>query len=65
MRVANVIRWTGFPGASALAAEALLEVFDSGLERGDVPLQLREIALEDFAPTALVGQPRFDAASLR
>src|SRR3989304_8494715 len=50
----------GFPGGcpGALAAEALLELCDPGLERRNVLLQLREVALEDLAPAALVGETR-------
>jgi ABC-type Fe3+/spermidine/putrescine transport system ATPase subunit len=44
---------------SCLAAEALLDLFDAGLERGDVALQLDEIALQDLAPPALVGKGGF------
>jgi hypothetical protein len=40
----------------------LLHLFDPELERGHVLLQLREIALEDLAPSTLVGELCLDAA---
>ena len=49
-------------GPGALASETLLDLVDPGLERSHVLLQLREGALEDFAPAALVGEPRLDPA---
>ena len=47
---------------SRLASEALFDLLDPGLERSHVLLQLREGALEDLAPAALVGEPRLDPA---
>ncbi len=46
----------------ALATQALLDLFDPGLERNHVLLQLCEGALEDLAPAALVGEPCLDPA---
>jgi len=54
------VHWLERP--SALASEALLDLFDPGLEPSHVLLQLCEGALEDLAPAALVGEPRFDPA---
>ena len=49
-------------GPLGSAVEAVLDVFDARLQRGHLPLQLSQIALQDLAPTALVGQPRLDSA---
>lgn len=46
----------------ALMPETLLDVLDPGLERRGALLQLGEVALEDLAPAALVGEPRLDPA---
>jgi len=48
-------QWLRRPGA--LAFKALLDLLDPGLERSHVLLQLCEVALEDLAPAALVGEP--------
>jgi len=45
-----------------LGSQALLHLFDPALERGNVLLQPCEIALEDLAPSTLVGELCLDAA---
>ena len=45
-----------------LVSEALLDLFDPGLERGDVPPQFGEVALEDLAPAELVREACLDPA---
>src|SRR5438128_9180354 len=45
----------------ASATEALLEILDPGLKRGDEFLQRRQVALEDLAPADLIGEPSLDA----
>lgn len=48
-------------GASLrLAPEALLDVVDAGLERGDAVPQLGEVALENLAPARLVDESCLD-----
>ena len=59
--------WAGRPlsprvGDSDLVSEALLDLFDPGLERGNVPLQFGEVALEDLAPAELVREACLDPA---
>jgi len=43
-------------------SEALLDVLDAGLERGNPLLQLDEVALEDLAPPTLVDEASLDPA---
>ena len=43
-------------------SEALLDLFNPGLERGNVPLQFCEVALEDLAPAELVCEACLDPA---
>jgi hypothetical protein len=43
-----------------LTGETPLDLFDSGLQRRDVLLQLREGPFENLTPAALVGESRFD-----
>src|SRR3990167_9049478 len=47
---------------TTLAAEALLDLFDPGLERRNVLLHIRGAAREALPPPALVGEPRLDPA---
>jgi hypothetical protein len=42
--------------------EAVFDVLDAGLERGDAVLQGREIVLEDLAAPAILGESRLDPA---
>ena len=57
---AAFLQAAGGPGASA--SEALLDVLYAGLEGGHLVFQLGEVALEDLAPAALVGDSRLDPA---
>ncbi len=43
-------------------SEALLDVLDAGLERGNPLLQLAKVALENLAPHTLVGEANLDPA---
>ena len=47
---------------NGLGSQALLQIFDPELERGNVLFQLCEIALENLAPSAFVGELCLDAA---
>jgi hypothetical protein len=38
----------------------VLDLLDAGLERGDLPLQLGEVTIENLSAAALAGQPRLD-----
>jgi hypothetical protein len=48
--------------ATGLELETLLDLVDSGLECGDLVLQLGEITLENLPPTSLAGGSRLDPA---
>ena len=47
--------------AETLAAEALLDLLDPGLEDCHVSLQLGEVTLEDLTPAALIREPGLDS----
>jgi hypothetical protein len=50
------------PARRELRREALLDLFDPGLERGDLLLQLAEVPLEDLSPAAFTGESGLDPA---
>ena len=60
-------RGKGFPDGprplalAVSAGQALFQVFDPDLERGDVLLQCREIALQDLAARPVIGRSRLNA----
>ena len=56
--MARTARRPGEPSAT----QTLFEVFDPDLERGDMLLQLRQIALQVLAACPLIGESRLDAA---
>lgn len=52
----------GRRGCPSLGSEALLDVLDAGLERGNPLLQFAKVALEDLAPPPLVSEASLDPA---